>query len=602
MVNFIYLIHHRTRIERKKKIPKKSTKKKFYSTFFSYLFKPLFFFSFNQTNFTLKKMSENAPLLGVPPVPAASDMPEVTNNTNNTTNRSQRSQSFWKKNSLTWRLALIILITCMGSMQFGYHMAELNAPQRYLTCDYLHGDVSPKGSSLSSSSSVSSSVFNNLKQTQRLKTCVEMSDQQYGVITAIFSIGGLVGSFYAGRFADYMGRKNLSIVNAMMSLIGSLVLTLSDSYWQFIVGRLIVGMAAGSSIVVVPLMITEIAPVSMKGVFGSMNQGSINIGILVVQFFSLFWARPKKWRYLFVAGIVIACIQLILLVFLFEESPKWLYNKGELRKAEKVLMGLRPGSRTEVKREIEEWGHQSRNSQASGSVGAGMGATNSTPYNRDVTFWEYLTGPRYFKTRLLVTVILVGQQFTGINSIILYGVSVVGNLAKNSRTPIKVNFGISILNVVVTIGASPLIDHFGRKPLLISSSVLMGIAAYMVSIGLHFEKLVFLILMIFGYIGFFALGVGPIPFLIIPELSPSNALGAAQSYGTVCNWIGTFIVAYGFPVLSDMIGITSVFLMFATFAILFAIYLFFTLPETRGKSNYNEVWGIDSSSSSPYQA
>ncbi|KAL6942249.1 hypothetical protein ACO0QE_003418 [Hanseniaspora vineae] len=533
-------------------------------------------------------MSENTPLLGVPPVQAASDMPDITNNTNNVvfTNHGHRLQSFSKRHNLTWRLGLFIMITCMGSMQFGYHMAELNAPQRYLTCDYMHGDISK---------------LSSLPTTPRLKTCVKMTDQQYGVITAIFSIGGLVGSFYAGRFADYMGRKNLSIINALMSLTGSLVLSLSNSYWQFIVGRLIVGMAAGSSIVVVPLMITEIAPVSMKGIFGSMNQGSINIGILVVQFFSLFWAKPKKWRYLFYAGIVIAAIQMMLLVLFFEESPKWLYSRGELRKAERILLGLRPGSRTEVKREIDEWGHQSQSgnsNQASGSVGAGIGGgigvTSTLRNRRDVTFWEYLTGSRYFKTRLLVTVILVGQQFTGINSIILYGVSVVGNLAKSSRTPIKVNFGISILNVVVTIGASPLIDHFGRKPLLISSSILMGIAAYMVSISLHFEKLIFLILMIFAYIGFFALGVGPIPFLIIPELSPSNALGAAQSYGTVCNWIATFIVAYGFPVLSNMIGISVVFAMFATFAILFAIYLFFTLPETRGKSTYNEVWGIDS--------
>lgn len=79
----------------------------------------------------------------------------------------------------------------------------------------------------------------------------------------------------------------------------------------------------------------------------------------------------------------------------------------------------------------------------------------------------------------------------------------------------------------------------------------------------------------------FALGVGPIPFAIISDLTPSEARSISQSYGTVVNWVGTFLVSYSFPILAEMFGMATVFSMFALFSIMFAIFIFFKLPTDK---------------------
>jgi len=90
-----------------------------------------------------------------------------------------------------------------------------------------------------------------------------------------------------------------------------------------------------------------------------------------------------------------------------------------------------------------------------------------------------------------------------------------------------------------------------------------------------------LITFVVAFIISFALGVGPIPFAIISDLTPSEARTVSQSYGTVINWIGTFFVSYSFPILADIFGLASVFSLFAVFSIVFSIFIYFKLPTDK---------------------
>ena len=373
------------------------------------------------------------------------------------------------KPKFTGSLLFATMVACFGSIQYGYHVAELNAPGQVLSCTKF---VSPHPDRPYSDTWFGRHGF---------QQCIPLSEEQMGLATSIFCIGGLVGSLYAGKVADRYGRKRYSFSNCVIGVIGSLILFRANSYASLLIGRLIVGISCGSCIVVTPLFINEISPKELRGSLGSMNQVCINIGILLTQLLALRYADSYRWRWLMLAGAGLALIQFLLL-FAIEESPLWLASRGDLDGAENVLSILRGGDRRRSRGEVEEWlqtrgssrpgtsspdstGRESPASQQSSLPESAIDAASQS----DVSVSNYFSDPRYSKSRWAVTAILMGQQFVGIGSIIFYGVKLIsGQLPQYA---VLVNFAISILNVVVTLGASVLVDHWGRKPLLVFSAV-----------------------------------------------------------------------------------------------------------------------------------
>lgn len=457
----------------------------------------------------------------------------------------QQSKS---RSKLTRTLLIATAVACMGSLQYGYHIAELNAPQQSMTCKIQSGN----------------------ETSHQYKDCINLTDQQFGAVTAIFSIGGLSGSLIAGKMADKFGRQKVAILAGVINLISSLILFSAANFRQLFMGRIGVGFGCGLNIVITPLYINEIAPTDLRGSLGTMNQFCINVGILLTQSVAIKWATIDNWRYILFIGAILAVLNIIGW-FIVYESPRWLLTKNRFNPAYDSLSHIRVKSIDEVKKEIESW--QREHSDDSGES--------------DLTVKSYLTNSQYSKSRWAITMILAGQQFCGINSIIFYGVKVVSKLLP--RQAIMINFAISIINVIVTFLSSTLIEKYGRKPLLISSAIVMGLMSFLISLSILKHVAVLLVTSIFTYIGFFAIGVGPIPFLIIGELSDKKDKALAQSYGTVCNWLATFIIGYGFPILNDMMG-GYVYLLFGLFAMWFARYIYHNIPETKNKTNYDEIW------------
>ena len=310
---------------------------------------------------------------------------------------------------------------------------------------------------------------------------------------------------------------------------------------------------------------------------GSMNQVSINLGILLTQTLALKYADSYNWRWLLFAGSVIAVVNLLVWLKV-DESPRWLLNHGYFTEAESSLFKLRAGTYLQAKQEIQDW----QRSHAQNRDPESTEDTRSGP-----TLWKYVTDSSYRKPRTVILAILTCQQFCGINSIIFYGVKVIGKILPDYS--IQVNFAISILNVVVTLIASAIIDHVGRRPLLLASTALMSAMSLLISAGLTMSVSFLLVTATFVYIAAFAIGLGPIPFLIIGELSYPHDAATAQSFGTVCNWLATFIVGYLFPIGHGLTG-GYVFAIFAAIAALFATYVYKKVPETKGKTTYSDVW------------
>ncbi|QOU19345.1 hypothetical protein BRETT_003492 [Brettanomyces bruxellensis] len=444
-----------------------------------------------------------------------------------------------------WSTALItsVFIACLSSIQYGYHMSELNAPEHLIKQDLL------------------------------------LSDSQIGLITSIFSIGGLISSSFASEISVSYGLRVGFITTSIFYILGSFIEAAAYSYTTMLAGRFFSGVGGGFAIVFVPLYANEVSPVAIRGLLGSMTQVSVNIGILATQLLALRWSDEQNWRLLLWVGVLNGLLALVLSAFMLEESPKWLSMTAHDKVAALAgLCRLRDCDTRTCEREIESWEKERVHSED---------RTSETGSKQRISLATYLTQSSYRNSRLIATLTMIGQQFAGINSVIFYGVRIL----KDSfpEWSVTLNCLISVLNVVITSVASTFIDKAGRKPMLLLSLSLMTFSLLGLSFGILHGDSTATLLSIFTYVGSFAIGCGPIPFLIVSEVSQPEVKDIAQSWATDCNWVSVFIIGSLFPVLNRWIG-GYTYLIFAVVCILFGGFTLNFIPETKGKDNYYEVW------------
>ena len=185
---------------------------------------------------------------------------------------------------------------------------------------------------------------------------------------------------------------------------------------------------------------------------------------------------------------------------------------------------------------------------------------------------------------------MLAQQFTGINSIVMYSVDFLSSLLPTSAALLTV--AVSALNLFMTTLCAPLSDKIGRKTCILLSTAGMGISAILLAIGISqgIKPLGAVATLLF--VAFFAVGLGPVPFILSNELVSAEAVGATQSWALAANWIATFLVSQFFPIVNRALDEKGrVFYLFAGFAGLFGAFIAWWVPETKGKSGADEVWG-----------
>src|SRR5690606_33875108 len=105
-------------------------------------------------------------------------------------------------------------------------------------------------------------------------------------------VGCIIGAIVAGRTSDLLGRKKLLIGAAVLFIISAFGTGASNQFDVFIVFRLIGGVGIGIASTISPIYIAEIAPTGKRGLFVSINQLTIVIGILAAQIVNMLLAQP----------------------------------------------------------------------------------------------------------------------------------------------------------------------------------------------------------------------------------------------------------------------------------------------------------------------
>ena len=184
-----------------------------------------------------------------------------------------------------------------------------------------------------------------------LESAFNAEDIGSGFNVASMLLGCAVGAFFAGRLADLYGRRSMLIVSSVFFIISAYGSGIAGSSGEFIIYRILGGLAVGAASVMAPAYIAEIAPAKYRGALATIQQVAIIIG-LFLSFLSNYqlanisgsaenplWWDFETWRWMFWMEIIPAAIFFISLLFI-PESPRFLVAKQKQTKAEKVLSKL----------------------------------------------------------------------------------------------------------------------------------------------------------------------------------------------------------------------------------------------------------------------
>jgi sugar porter (SP) family MFS transporter len=393
-----------------------------------------------------------------------------------------------------------------------------------------------------------------------------------GAIVAGLLLGAMIGAACAGRLADHLGRRRLIIIAAVVFTAGSLLAAFAPTVWVLIAARFVIGLGVGSAALVVPLYLSEIAPTEARGAIASLNQLMVVCGILAAFIVNAILASSGNWR-LMLGLAAVPSMVLLVGMLLMPETPRYLVHSGEEETAHAVLEDLpgdeQPRERIEEIREVDE--------QEEGRTGL-------------AALWH----AKWVRPALLVaTGLAVFQQLVGINTIIYYAPTTLTNVGFAKTSAIYANLIIGVINVAMTVIAIKIIDRVGRKPMLfagvggmVTSLLVLGISLSVLPTPHHpgDPAAVITLICLAAFIASFAATWGPVVWVMIPEVLPLSVRGTAMGVAVFGNWAANFAVSQTFPPLLKAIGPGPVFLGYAGFGIVAALFVKAFVIETKGRS------------------
>jgi MFS family permease len=241
-----------------------------------------------------------------------------------------------------------------------------------------------------------------------------MTSVTIGMVSSIYTIGGLIGALPAGMITAKYGRVLPMRINTLIATIGSAAEAFAPSIPVLAAGRFISGIAAGSSTVIVPLYISEISPPNQRGFFGAFTQISTNFGIFVTQLIGYFLSHGQYWRIILASAGFIALAQLVALSFAVE-SPIWAAENGMKPQAKEILRRLR-GEDYDLREEVSSMRGSSDQGRDEEQTLLSSGNDSGEQYKgktQSVGFFEILTKKDYLPAVVAVIATMMAQQLCG---------------------------------------------------------------------------------------------------------------------------------------------------------------------------------------------
>ena len=436
------------------------------------------------------------------------------------------------KDTVRQRIFIVVLVATMGALAFGYDTGIISGSLPFMSAAPSQGGLG-------------------------LNSFTE------GLVASSLIFGAAIGSFLSGFFSDRFGRRMTLRSLALLFIAGALGTAVAPTVFTMIAMRFVLGIAVGGG--------SSTGP-KRRAPLVSRNELMIVSGQLLAYVVSTIMSYtlhdPHIWRYMLALAMVPG-ILLFIGTFFVPASPHWLVSEGRFTEALKVLKKLRETPR-EVRKEMAEMRKQERLARKGPSVKA------------------------LLKERWVIRVLLTGcglgfvAQFTGVNAFMYYTPIILKTTGMGTNASIAATIGNGIVSVLATLVGIWAVSRFSRRHMLMTglsivilTQIALGLTLTLLPQNLTQSYLALACILVFLF--FMQMCISPVYWLLMSELFPMKIRGALAGTAVCFQWICNATVAFAFPLLLSVIG-NQTFFLFVLLNIGSFIFVFFMLPETRGKS------------------
>jgi len=393
------------------------------------------------------------------------------------------------------------------------------------------------------------------------------------------------------QLADRIGRKRTVILAGIIWVIGSILQCAAVNRGMLVVGRIVSGISVGLSSAVVPIYQSEITAPAIRGRIVSLQQWSITWGILIqyfIQFGCSYIDGVASFRIPWGLQMIPAMI-LSAGMTIFPESPRWLFDHGREEEALEVLADLHGGGDRNNELVMLEFAE----------------IREQVEFERKEGVKSYLDLFKNGNPRrvLLGCSLQMWSQLSGMNVMMYYIIYVFQGAGLTGRRGNLIADSVQyVLNVALTVPAIIYIDKWGRRPMLLTGTLLMGFWLFLVGglqgrfghwgivdgstvwvIADNDAATKAVIVCSYLFVCSFAITMGPVSWTYPAELYSQKVRGKAVSLATATNWLFNFVLAWAVPPGLNHIA-WKTYLIFGTFNFAAFIHIFFMYPETVGRS------------------
>ncbi|KAL2782228.1 solute carrier family 2, facilitated glucose transporter member 6 isoform 1 [Daubentonia madagascariensis] len=417
---------------------------------------------------------------------------------------------------------------------------------------------------------------------------LHLTKSQASWFGSVFTLGAAAGGLSAMVLNDLLGRKLSIMFSAVPSAAGYALMAGAHGLWMLLLGRMLTGFAGGLTAACIPVYVSEIAPPGVRGALGATPQLMAVFGSLSLYALGLL----LPWRWLAVAGEA-PVLTMILLLSIMPNSPRFLLSRGKDEEALQALAWLR-GTNTDVQWEFEQIQDNIRRQSSRVS-------------------WAEARDPHIYRPVIIALLMRLLQQLTGITPILVYLQPIFDSTAVllPPQDDAAIVGAVRLLSVLI---AALTMDLAGRKVLLFISAAVMFAANLTLGLYVHFGPrpltpnstmglenmplggpeqplatpasyltlvpLLATMLFIMGY----AMGWGPITWLLMSEILPLRARGMASGLCVLVSWLTAFVLTKSFLLVVGAFGLQVPFFFFAAICLVNLVFTGCCVPETKGRS------------------
>lgn len=452
---------------------------------------------------------------------------------------------------------MYVLAACLASFIFGYQVSVLNTIKNFIVIEFgwCTGNKVECDDSTLKSSFLLASVF----------------------------IGAVVGSGFSGYLVQHGRRFSLLVIYNFFILV-SILTSITHHFHTILFSRLLSGFGIGLITVSVPMYISEMTHKDKKGAYGVLHQLFITFGIFVAVLLGMAMGEAPDaksvdplgefqkiwWRLMFFFPCLISILGIVLLTFFYkEETPYYLFENGKIEESKKILKKIYGTDNVDeplkaIKDAVEQ---------------------NEAAKKNSISLMRAMQIPSYRNVILLGCILSGLQQFTGINVLVSNSNELYKEFLSNKLIT-TLSVIMTVVNFLMTFPAIYIVEKLGRKTLLLCGCAGVICAFLPTAIANQIDRSSdfvrnLSIAATFVMIISFAVSYGPVLWIYLHEMFPSEIKDSAASLASLVNWVCAIIVV--FP--SDIIikkSPTILFFIFSGMSILSFLFIFFFIKETKG--------------------